>query len=56
MKAIIDYKLIQDNENALDISYKGIFHIDESNSKFKSLTILLKISTENLDANIASSS
>ena len=35
MKAQIDYKLIQDNENALDVSYKGIFHIDESNSKFK---------------------
>ena len=35
MKAQIDYKLIQDNENALDVNYKGIFHIDNENKKYK---------------------
>ena len=34
MKAKINYKLIQNNENALDLNYKGIFHLLDNN-KYK---------------------
>lgn len=35
MKANIDYRLIQDNDDALSLSFKGILNIDEVNDKYK---------------------
>lgn len=34
MKANIDYRLIQDNDDALSLSFKGILNIDEVNDKY----------------------